>query len=142
MANVESAMTRDPVCCTADESVIECARLMDEEDVGMIPVVESADTRRLIGVVTDRDICLTVVAQGRNPRECVVEECMTDELFTVRPDDDLERALDLMRSEQIRRLPVVDENGAIIGVIAQADIASAIAAPEVKRAIEEISKPT
>lgn len=142
MPNVESVMTRDPVCCTANESVVECARMMEEEDVGMIPVIESADTRKLVGVVTDRDICLAVVATGRNPSECTVEDCMTDELFTVKPGEDLSRALEIMKSERIRRVPVVDDSGAIVGVLAQADIAGAAGAREVKETVEEISKRT
>lgn len=140
MAKVESVMRRDPVCCTPDEGVVECARMMEQEDVGMIAVVESRDTRKLVGVVTDRDICIEVVGAGRDPTECTVEDCMTDELFTVKASDDLGQALELMARERIRRVPVVDDGGAIVGVVEQPEIG---AAPDSLRAsVAEIVKPT
>src|SRR5262245_58417317 len=142
MANIESAMTPDPECCTADESVIECARLMESADVGMIPVVESRDTRQLIGVVTDRDLCLSVIGRGLNPRECTVEEAMTDEVFTVSPRDTFEKALETMKQHRIRRLPVVDERGSVVGVLSQADLAHAGTAEQVKSTVQTISRET
>src|SRR5262245_41386847 len=111
MATVESVMTREPACCTADDSVIECARLMESADDGMIPVVESRDTRKLIGVVTDRDLCLQVIARGLHPRDLTVEEAMTDEVYTVAPGDTFEKAVQTMAQQKVRRLPVVDERG-------------------------------
>ncbi len=137
---VENVMTRDPECCTADESVIECAKMMENADVGMIPIVESLDTRKLIGVVTDRDIALGVVARGLEPKECTVEDCMTDEVFTVSASDPLDRAAETMKQHQVRRLPVVDENNCIIGVIAQADLVRAAPAEQVKDTVGTISE--
>jgi CBS domain-containing protein len=141
MPTVEETMTRDPICCSPDEGVVDCAKKMEEHDVGMIPVVESLDTRKLIGVVTDRDLCLTVVAGGKSPGDSTVEECMTDEVISVAPGDDLGRALELMKQNQIRRLPVVDESGACVGVLAQADVVSAVAPKLVKETMSEISRP-
>jgi CBS domain-containing protein len=132
MPSIESVMARDPACCTGDDGVIECARLMERDNVGMIPVVESLDTRKLVGVVTDRDLCIEVVARALDPNEVTVEECMTDELVAVGASDDIERALDLMRQHQVRRLPVVDEDGACVGVVGQGDLAQAVAAGRAK----------
>ena len=139
---IESVMTRDPVFCLPDEGVVECAKLMAREDVGLIPVVESRDTRRLVGVVTDRDLCLGVVAEGRDPETVTIENCMTDRVVTCRPEDELEVALDRMREHRIRRIVVVDETGCCVGVVAQADVVKAAPAPEVKETIAQISKPT
>jgi CBS domain-containing protein len=140
MPTVESLMSPDPVCCTADEAVVECARLMDRENLGMIPVVESIDTRKLIGVVTDRDLCIGIVAAARDANEVTVEECMTDELYTVRPSDDLSRALSLMQHHQVRRLPVIDDAGCVVGVLAQADVSLVASPSEVKETVSQISR--
>lgn len=110
-------MVRDPTCCTPGDGIIECARVMKQEEVSLVPVVESRDTRRLIGACVDRDVCLTVVAGGLNPADVTVEECMTDEVFSVNEDDELERARDLMRRIGVWQLPVVDENHSCVGVI-------------------------
>jgi CBS domain-containing protein len=141
MIRIEEVMTRDPALCTPDDSVVDCAKLMAREDVGLIPVVESRETRKLIGVVTDRDLCMTVIAEGRDPNECKVEEAMSDEPITVGADEALERALELMKRHQIRRVCVIDEDGASIGVLSQADVVRAAPAKEVKRTVTEISKP-
>lgn len=140
MATINSVMTRDPACCTADESVVECAQMMETEDVGLIPVVESLDTKKLIGVVTDRDLCLDVIAAGRDPNGCVVEDCMSDEVYTVRDNDDIAQALSLMKEHQVRRLPVVDEQGACIGIVSQADLSRAVPAGDFQQTIAEISR--
>ena len=145
MATVESVMTRDPMCCTPDEGVVDCARMMARGDVGFLPVVESRDTRRLVGVITDRDLCLSVIAEGRSPDECLVNDCMTDNVVTCAPGEPLEAALALMQSHQIRRVVVVDERGSCVGVLAPADIArNAIrSAPgEATETVAEIAKST
>lgn len=141
MAKVQDVMTRDPACCTPEDGVIECAKMMAREDVGVIPVVESRDTRRLVGVVTDRDLAMEVIAEGKNPETCTVGDCMSDELVVCRPHDDLDEALGLMQEHQIRRVMVVDEDFSVVGVVAQADIAKAAGAREVKQTVEEISRP-
>lgn len=141
MSKVQDVMTRDPACCTPEDGVIECAKAMDREDVGVIPVVESRDTRRLVGVVTDRDLAMEVVAEGKNPAECTVADCMTDELVVCRPHDDLDEALGLMQEHQLRRIMVVDEDFSVVGVVSQADIARAAGARELKHTIEEVSRP-
>ena len=118
--NIQRVMTRDPRVCLASVPVSKAARLMLEEDVGEIPVVDMA--RRVVGVITDRDIVVRCVAAGINPKDMTVESCMTAPALTMTDDASLEDCALLMASQQIRRVPIVDAGGAICGIVAQADI--------------------
>ena len=119
-------MTPKPHCCTPDDSIIEVARLMQQHDVGIVPIVESQDTRRVVGVITDRDIVLRIVAEGRDPNEIVsVRDFMTNEIAAIGPDADILHAEELMKERQIRRVLVVDENGCLAGIVTMADLARA-----------------
>lgn len=134
-------MTKDPVCCLPVDTVDHVAQLMTTEDVGSLPVVENFQTRRLVGIITDRDLTVQVVAEGRDSKGTLVEEVMTKEPAACHAEDDLEQALDAMATYQVRRIPVVDANGQIIGIITQADIATRIEAPQkTAEVVEEISK--
>jgi CBS domain-containing protein len=106
-----------------------------------VPVLDP-DSRRLLGVVTDRDLCLSVVAEGRDPDEVRLADCMSTPVVACRPHDDVTLAERLMQQHQVRRVMVVDDGGRLVGVIAQADLALKIAKPdEVHRTVREISKP-
>ena len=118
---VREIMSADPVCITPDTPVEEAARLMKEKDVGLLPVVESKDSTRLAGVITDRDIAIRHVAGGSKPKRAV-KDVMTANLTTCRMDEEVSEVMDLMGREQIRRIPIVDERGSLVGVVAQADI--------------------
>ena len=134
-------MTPNPRGCSSQETSIEAAKIMRDEDVGIVPVIEQ--NKKLIGVVTDRDLCLGVVAEGKHPREVKVSDCMSEELVTCKPEDDVQKAADLMKEHQVRRIPVVDQQGLLVGMIAQADIALKVQKPEeVSETVEEISKPS
>jgi CBS domain-containing protein len=123
---ITDVMTPIPQCCTPDDSIIEVARVMEQHDVGVVPIIESQDTRRVVGVITDRDIVLRVVAQGRDPNEIVsLRDFMTNEIVSVRPDADLLQAEECMKEHQIRRVLVVDENNCIVGIVTMADLARA-----------------
>ena len=126
MKTTSDVMIRDPVCCTPDDSVVEAARIMERDEVSVVPIVESADTRKLVGVVTDRDLCLMVVAAGLPPFDVTVEECMTDEVITVGEETDLREVLRLMQQERQWRIPVVDATGACVGMVAQGDVIVAL----------------
>ena len=117
---VRDAMTGNPSTVRADASVVEAARLMRQEDAGIVPVVEDD---RLEGVITDRDIAVRVVAEGRDPNEAKVRDAMSDRLVTIDPGQDLDEAMRLMAEHQVRRLPVCEEDGRLVGVLAQADVA-------------------
>jgi CBS domain-containing protein len=124
MAKCREVMTRDPASCSASEMVTKVAGLMKQHDVGSVPVVES--DKRLVGIVTDRDIVVKVVAAGRNPEQTPVKEAMTANPVSCREDDDLDYALKLMKERQVRRIPIADGSGRLTGIIAQADVATRV----------------
>jgi CBS domain-containing protein len=132
-------MTRNPTTCAATATAQAAALIMSEEDVGVVPVVDEQD--RLMGVVTDRDLCLDVIAGGKNPQEIRIREVLHADLVTCRPEDDIERCLEQMKSHQIRRIPITDEDGRCVGIISQGDIALKVRqAEEVHDTVREISK--
>jgi CBS domain-containing protein len=117
---IREVMTSDPRAIEADKTVADAAMLMRDEDVGLAPVVEGD---RLIGTLTDRDIAIRVVAEAKDPAATPVREVASTEVVTVGPEQDLDDALGLMAQHQVRRVPVVEQDGRLIGVVAQADIA-------------------
>lgn len=135
--SIREVMSTNPRSVEADRSVIDAARLMKEEDVGVAPVVEGG---RLIGAVTDRDIVLRVVFEGKDPQSTTVREIATTDLITVDPQQDLDEALRLMAKHQVRRLPVVEEDGKLVGIVAQADVARSGSDRQTGELVEEISK--
>jgi CBS domain-containing protein len=119
---VRDVMTKDPSSVTPAATIREAAQLMQRENVGIVPVVEEKSTNRLLGVVTDRDIALRIVAEGRDAGTRVSEVMSSNQLRTCTPDDDVDEAMEAMASEQVRRIPIVDGRGALVGIVAQADI--------------------
>src|SRR5947199_2844273 len=118
--SVQKLMTSNPCSIDSDKSVAYAAKMMRDENVGLAPVVEGD---RLVGTVTDRDIAIRVVAEGRDPESTKVTEIASTDLVTVAPQQDLDEALRLMAKHQVRRLPVVEDSGRLVGVVAQADVA-------------------
>jgi len=135
--NVKDVMTSNPTTVRADASVVEAARIMRDKDTGIVPVVEND---QLSGTITDRDIAVRVVAEGRDPASTVVREIASTDVATVEPEQDLGDALRLMAERQVRRLPVV-ENGRLVGIVAQADVARESDDSQTGELVEEISKP-
>lgn len=134
---VQEVMTANPACCTPDATLQEVARLMAEHDCGEIPVIQN---RKPVGVVTDRDIAIRVVAKGRNPLQMTARDCMSSPVVTVKPTTDLDECCHTMEEKQIRRVPVVDDSG-ICGIVSQADIATHASARETAEVVKEISQP-
>lgn len=133
-------MTSNPECCLPSDPVVKAARLMRSEDVGPIPIVTDKDSKKLTGIVTDRDLAVKVVAEGRDPNATPIEEVMTQEVITCNEDDDVKQVLNLMQKHQVRRIPVVDRNLQLLGIIAQADVATRLARDKVTgQMVEEIS---
>ena len=130
MKKCNEVMTSNPVCCVPNDSVAKAAGLMKSQDIGSIPVIENEQTKKLVGIVTDRDLALKIVAEGRDPKTTKVEAVMTHNVVTCRADDDLQKALDAMADYQLRRIPVVDNDNKILGIIAQADVATRVDQPE------------
>jgi CBS domain-containing protein len=135
--SVRDVMTANPCTIDADKSVAYAAKMMKQEDVGIAPIVEGD---RLVGTLTDRDIAVRVVAEGRDPNTVKVREVASTDLVTVDPQQDLDEALRLMANHQVRRLPVVEEDGRVVGVLAQADVAEEAKPKKVGELVEEISK--
>jgi CBS domain-containing protein len=134
-------MTDNPTCCLPSDTVVAATRVMRDEDVGSVPVVDNQ--QRLLGIITDRDVVLRVVAEAYDPGDTTVLEVMTRHPVTCRPDDDMRRALDLMAQHQVRRIPVVGDDRRLLGIIAQADIATRMDSPRrIATVVEEISQPS
>jgi CBS domain-containing protein len=134
-------MTPAPVTSRPDDAVIDAARLMRSYDVGALPVVRDEQSQVLVGVITDRDIAIRVVGDGRDPSSTRVGDVMSSEVICCRTTDLYQEALQTMGIHQLRRMPVVDENRRVVGIIAQADVATRIAQPGTTGAlVEAISK--
>ena len=136
---VQDVMTRDPRSVSPDSSARDAATIMREEDVGIVPVVEGS---RLIGVVTDRDLAVRLVADGRDGNTTVREVMSSQRIATCRPEEDLDRVMDTMAREQVRRIPIVDERGSLVGIVAQADVVrKAHDDNKAEETVERISEP-
>jgi CBS domain-containing protein len=141
MTKCSEVMTREPVCCEPGDPVSRVADKMRQHDVGSLPVVDSHSSKRLVGIVTDRDLVTKVVANHRNVESATVGDAMTPNPASVRENDDVERAMSLMAERQVRRMPVVDESGRLSGIIAQADVATRIQRDETTgQLVEAISE--
>jgi CBS domain-containing protein len=136
---VRDAMTRNVRTATPAQSLADAAQMMKSEDAGAIPVVEDG---RLVGIVTDRDIVVRVVAEGIDPKTLLVADVASSPVVAVTPGQDLDDALALMAQYQVRRLPVVEEDDEVVGILAQADVALNVKEKRAGETLEEISKPT
>ncbi len=134
-------MTRDPECCLPSDMVIKAAQLMKSEDVGPIPIVADKDGKRLTGIVTDRDLAIKVIAEARDPNTTRLEDVMSDDVLSCKETDDVDKVLRLMEENQVRRIPVVGKNDQLLGIIAQADVATRLGQPATTgKVVEEISE--
>jgi CBS domain-containing protein len=140
--NVREVMTERPACATPDTNLSEVARMMVDHDCGEIPIIDSNDSMRPIGVITDRDIVCRLVAAGRNPLELTASDAMTSPAICVTPDTDLDEACNLMEENQVRRVPVVDESGCCCGIVSQSDVARKASHKLTLELVREVSAPT
>jgi CBS domain-containing protein len=138
---VREVMTSDPACCQPETNLQEVARMMEENDCGCIPVVRDERSRELVGVVTDRDIAMRAVAQGKNPVEMTAEQVMSSPVATATPEESVEDCCATMEKQQVRRVPVVDASGGCCGMVAQADIARRSGEAEAGEVVREVSRP-
>jgi CBS domain-containing protein len=139
----QDIMSKDPMCVTPDTPLVEAARIMKTENIGVVPVVESTGSKRLVGVLTDRDIAIRAVAEGRDGATTSVGHVMSSDVRTSAASDSVEDVMELMGREQVRRIPIVDESGALVGIIAQADIViEARDDKKAERTVEKISQPS
>ncbi len=134
---IRDVMTSNPCTIDADKDIAYAAKMLKDEDVGIAPIVEGD---QLIGVLTDRDIAIKVVAEGKDPRSTTVREIASTNVVTIDPQQDLDEALRLMAQHKVRRLPVVEEDGKLVGILAQADVALTADDTKTGELVEEISK--
>ena len=133
---IRDIMTPHPVYCSPATNVEKVARMMAERDCGEIPVCQDG---RVVGVVTDRDIVVRTIAKGKDPTGMQVVNIMTPEVYTIRAGDNVNRAIELMEAHQVRRLPVVDDEGHLVGILAQADLAGVLPESRAGELLYEIS---
>ncbi len=139
---VRDLMTENPQACSKNSSLHEVAKMMVDCDCGMIPVVEQNGERKVVGTITDRDITIRAVAKGKNPLDLNVGDLMSDNPICISVDSSDDEAEKLMSRHQVRRLPVVDNNNVLVGIIAQADIARNEPEGEAGEVVKNISKPS
>lgn len=145
LQTVREIMTPNPQCCTPGETALAAARMMAAGNYGAVPVVEP-QTRHLVGIITDRDITCRLVARGMDPSRTAVREGMTRTLACLGPEASVQDCVRLMEEKQVRRVPIVDTRGAVLGIVAQADLARAAARahelePDLAEMVEEVSAP-
>lgn len=138
---VNDIMTNDPVYCTPESLLTEVAGMMKECDCGAIPVVEDEASRKPLGIITDRDIVIRSLAAGKDPSRTAVESCMTRSLVSVSPEDSVDECVRLMEEHQIRRILVVDDQGALTGMVVQAHIARNASREETGEMVQDVLKP-
>ncbi len=137
----QEVMTENAACCLPTDLVSASARVMRREDVGAVPVINDEQQRQLIGIVTDRDLAIKVVAEARDPNHTLVQDVMTSTIIVCRECEDLSSAIKAMEEHQIRRVPVVDDDGRVVGIISQADLATRLHEPrQTPKMLEEISQ--
>jgi len=134
----QDVMTAGPACCRPTTTLDMVAKMMVLNDCGEIPVIDVND--QIVGVLTDRDIVCRVVAESKNPVVYTAENCMSQPVVVVEADDTLDEVIATMERHQIRRVPVVDQNGRCLGIIAQADVAWTEPPPEVGELVREVSR--
>ena len=136
--HVRDVMTPNPQCVTEKDGVQEVARIMKEQDTGVVPVV---DGKKIIGLITDRDIVIRGIAEGKDLASCRVNELMTKSVRSVKEDSSVEDVLNMMTSAEVRRVPVVNGNDELVGIVSMGDLASDTKQPgKIGRAMEDISE--
>lgn len=138
---VREVMSRNPACCTPNDSVQTVAKIMRDRSVGAVPVVADEQSRVLIGIITDRDFCCSIVADGLDPKSTKIGKFISVNPISCRDGENIERCERLMQDHQVRRVPVVDEKGSVIGIVSQADLAMHDKPERVSRTVAEISRP-
>lgn len=139
---VREVMTPNPVCCVPGDSAQKVATMLRDQDVGSIPVVVDQQSHKLLGMITDRDLCLKIIAEGLNPKTTTIERSITLNPVVCRDGENLENCEKAMQEHQVRRIPIVDAENRCIGIVAQADVALREQPERVSKTVAEISKPS
>jgi CBS domain-containing protein len=139
---VKQIMTKDPICCIPQDTALDAAWLLKKYGVGALPVVTGQTTRRLVGMVTDRDLCLDVLSRNSEPYHVTVARSMTRHPVACYPEDSLETCAEMMTKYHVRRVPVVNESGACVGIVTVTDLAKCMDSTLLQTTIQGISEPT
>ena len=141
---VKNVMTKDPSACVPTDRAPRAARIMRDEDAGFVPVIDNEQSRRVVGVVTDRDLCLNIVAEGRDPNGVEVGTCMTTTVVTCSANDSVPKVTELMKENQIRRVVIVDDEGRLQAVVSMADLVgrAEIKTTETHDMLKRVSEPS
>ena len=137
---IREIMSRDPVCCVASDSAQMVAKVLCDRNIGSLPVVSDLQSRKLVGMITDRDLCCSVIAQGMDPKTTLIDGLMTLIAFTCRDGENIKVCERLMQGHRIRRIPIVDAEDRVIGIVSQADLALKDKPERVSKTVAEISK--
>ena len=138
---VREVMTRDPVCCIPEDTAQKVAQMLCDQDIGSMPVVLDQSSRKLVGFITDRDLCCKVLAKGLDSVTTTIDRIFSLKSIACREGENIHACEDLMQRHQVRRIPVLDVEGCVIGIVSQADLALKEAPERVSRTLAEISKP-
>src|SRR5262249_27819335 len=142
LMKVREVMSSNPICCLPTDTAEKVAKSLREHNIGSIPVVIDQQTRKLIGIITDRDLCCSIVADGLDPKRTAIEKFVTPNPVSCRDGENLEHCERAMQEHQVRRIPVVDGAGTVIGIVAQADLVLKETAERASKTVAEISKPS
>jgi CBS domain-containing protein len=138
---IKEVMSQNPICCMASDSAQKVARIMREHNIGSVPVVTDQQSMELVGVITDRDLCCSIVAAGLDPKSTPVQKFVSLDPVTCRDGENIDKCERAMQEHQIRRIPIVDGNNRVIGIVSQADLALKARPEKVSKTVAEISKP-
>jgi CBS domain-containing protein len=138
---IREIMSRNPACCLISDTAQTVAKILCDKNIGSMPVVADQQERKLVGMITDRDLCCSVIAKGMDPKTTQIEKLVTLSTFTCREGENVEACERLMQEHQVRRIPVVDAEDRVIGIVSQADLALRDKGERVSRTVAEISKP-
>ena len=137
---VREIMSSNPVCCTPEDTAQKVAKILCDHNIGSVPVVMDQQSLKLVGIITDRDLCCKVVAEGLNPKSTKIDRFISLNPVTCRDGENLDNCERLMQEHQVRRIPVVDGDGRCIGMVSQADLALKEKPEKVSKTVAEISK--
>jgi CBS domain-containing protein len=138
---IREVMTFNPICCLSSDTAQKVAQILRDNNVGSVPVVADEQSRKLVGMITDRDICCSIVAAGFDTKTITIEDFVHTNPVTCRDGENLDKCERAMQQKQIRRIPVIDGDGAVIGIVSQADLALKDKPEKVSKTVSEISKP-
>lgn len=138
---VQQVMTEHPVCCRPTDTAQTVAQMLRDQNIGSMPVVADGDSGRLLGIITDRDLCCRILAEGLDPRTTLIDAYITRDLVTCRAEQSLDSCAKLMQMHQLRRILIVDKYAICVGILSQADLARSDQSEKVHRTVAEISKP-